>query len=144
MNPNMWPRPDITLWSRPFWDGVRRHELIAQRCIHCGQLRYPPGPTCNRCLSDRHDWTRLTGEGQVQSWVVFHQVYWNELATEVPYNVALIRLAEDVLFISNLVGVDHAEVHMGMPVRVVFDDVDDDLTVPRFAPTEPSTQASTR
>jgi uncharacterized OB-fold protein len=37
---------------------------------------------------------------------------------------------------ARLVDVDPATVEVGMPVEVVFDDVDDDLTLYRFRPQE--------
>jgi hypothetical protein len=36
--------------------------------------------------------------------------------------------------ISNLVGVAPHDIRIGMPVRVVFEDVTDEVTLPKFAP----------
>jgi hypothetical protein len=44
--------------------------------------------------------------------------------------------APDVRLVSNVVDVDPASVHIGMPVAVVWDDVDEHTTLPRFLPVE--------
>ena len=38
------------------------------------------------------------------------------------------------LFHSSLVDCPHEAIHIGMPVEVVFDDVSEDVTLPRFRP----------
>ncbi|WP_448624396.1 Zn-ribbon domain-containing OB-fold protein [Geodermatophilus sp. URMC 64] len=129
-----WPGPTLDVWNRPFWDAAAEHRLSVQRCTSCQELRYPAGPSCPQCLSSDTEWVGLSGRGEVQSWVVFHQVYYPGLSEAVPYNVVLIRLEEGLRFISNVVGVANDEIRIGMPVTVVFDDVESGHAVPRFTP----------
>ncbi|XIE79333.1 Zn-ribbon domain-containing OB-fold protein [Streptomyces sp. SBR177] len=49
-----------------------------------------------------------------------------------PYAVGLVELAEGVRMISNIVGVPYDKVRIGMPVRLEFLRVDDDLELPVF------------
>ena len=35
--------------------------------------RWPPGPTCDRCLSDEFAWTALSGTATVLSWTTFRR-----------------------------------------------------------------------
>ena len=35
------PVPAITPEMRPFFDAAKRHELVVQRCTHCGTHRFP-------------------------------------------------------------------------------------------------------
>ncbi len=130
----VWPRPTLDVWNRPFWEAAADHRLSVQRCSSCQTLRYPPGPNCPNCLARETEWVDLSGRGEVQSWVIFHQVYYPGLAAAVPYNVVLVRLEEGLRFISNLVGVPDDDIETGMPVRVTFDDVEQGVTVPRFGP----------
>lgn len=67
------------------------------------------------------------------SFVVFHRVYHQAFAKEVPYVVALIELDEGPRLISNVVGVDPGSVRCGMRVRVTYHDVSRDVTLPKFA-----------
>ena len=53
---------------------------------------------------------------------------------EPPYVVALIEMDEGVKMMSNVVDVDPADVSIGMEVQVVFDDVTDEVTLPKFKP----------
>jgi hypothetical protein len=129
-----WPRPTLDVWNRPFWAATAEHRLSVQRCGSCQTLRYPAGPSCPQCLSGESDWVDLSGRGEVQSWVIFHQNYFSGLAEAIPYNVVLVRLEEGLRFISNVVGVPNDDIRIGMPVQVMFDDVDEGYAVPRFAP----------
>jgi len=129
-----WPRPTLDVWNRPFWDAAAEHRLSVQRCASCPSLRYPAGPNCPRCLSSDTEWVDLSGRGEVQSWVIFHQVYYSGAAEAVPYNVVLVHLDEGLRFISNMVGVPDEEIRIGMPVSVVFDDAEDGYAIPRFTP----------
>ena len=46
--------------------------------------------------------------------------------------VALIEMEEGVKMMSNVVDVDPNEVSIGMDVQVVFDDVTDEVTLPKI------------
>jgi uncharacterized OB-fold protein len=54
----------------------------------------------------------------------------------VPYVVAMVELDEGVRMMSNLIGVqaDPEHVRIGMPVEVVYEDVSDEITLPKFKP----------
>ncbi len=55
---------------------------------------------------------------------------------EVPYVVALIQLEEGVRMASNVIGCAPDAVQAGMAVGIVFEDVADGLTLPKFRPLE--------
>ena len=50
-----------------------------------------------------------------------------------PYAVGLIELAEGVRMVSNVVGVPYDKVRIGMPVRLEFLRVDEELELPVFS-----------
>lgn len=125
------PDPD----SAAFWQGCRDHKLLVQRCAACGQFRYPPRPHCPYCRARRVEWVQARGTGSVFSWIVVtHPVPREVFAGEVPYVVALIELDEGVRLASNLVGCATSDVSAGMRVKVCFDDVTPDTTLPKFRP----------
>lgn len=127
------PAPDHD--SQTFWDGCRRHQLLVQRCADCGQTRFPPSAQCPHCRSRNAAWVQCSGRGRVFSWiVVVHPVPKDVYAGDVPYVVALVELDEGVRVSTNIVGCDPHAVTADMPVEVVFDDVADELTLPRFKP----------
>ena len=132
--PGVMPLPSITDDTRPFWEACRRHELVVQRCTACGAFRHPPAPVCWRCRSFAHDWTPVSGRGTVFSFATVHRAFLPGLEAAVPYVVAVVALddAPGVRIVSNLVDVAPAAVRIDLPVEVVFDDVSDAVTVPRF------------
>ena len=76
----------------------------------------------------------VSGRGEVFSFNVMHQVYHPGFAGEVPYAVVVVKLAEGPKIVSNLVGVQPRDIRIGMPVRVVFEDITDEVTLPKFVP----------
>ncbi|GAA4626209.1 hypothetical protein GCM10023196_033480 [Actinoallomurus vinaceus] len=130
------PRPQADRDSAPWWEAVRRHELLVQKCGGCGTLRFPPRAICGRCRSRESTWTPVEGTGRVASWIVNHQVFMRAFADEVPYAVLHVRLddADDLFMYGDLTGADPADVTPGMPVRAVFTDVDEDLALVRWRP----------
>jgi len=129
------PGPDAV--SQPFWDGCARHELLLQCCAACGRHRFPPSPVCADCGSDAAEWVPASGRGTVYSWIVVrHPVPRESFEREVPYVVALVALDEGVRMASNVVGCAPDRVRAGMPLEVVFDDVQDGVALPKFRPIE--------
>jgi uncharacterized OB-fold protein len=132
--PSAKPLPPMTREMAPFWEAARRHQLIVQRCRGCGAYRFPARDLCSRCLSREVEWAPVSGRGAVFSYAVMHQVYHPGFAAEVPYAVVVVELEEGARLVSNLIDCPPREIEVGMPVEVVFDDVDGDLTLYRFRP----------
>lgn len=128
------PIPAISAEMRPFYEGAGRGELLVQRCRGCGALRFPARALCSECLSNQADWAPVSGRGEVFSFNVMHQVYHPGFAAEVPYAVVLVKLEEGPKLISNLVGIAPRDIRIGMPVRVVYEPLSDEITLPKFAP----------
>ena len=81
-------------------------------------------------------WVKVAGPGEVWSWRVDHQAFNPAFADDVPYNVARIRMDEGHTMISNIVESDSSDIRIGQRVEVVFDDVNDDISIPRFRQVE--------
>ncbi|MFE6825323.1 bifunctional MaoC family dehydratase N-terminal/OB-fold nucleic acid binding domain-containing protein [Streptomyces sp. NPDC057690] len=129
------PRPVVNRDNAGFWEGVRRHRLLVQRCTACDTLRFPWLPGCNACGSPEWDTVEAGGEGTVFSYVVMHHPPFPAFSP--PYAIGLIELAEGVRIISNVVDVPYDKVRIGMPVELQFrsyDDEDGELALPVFRP----------
>ncbi|MGW7311745.1 bifunctional MaoC family dehydratase N-terminal/OB-fold nucleic acid binding domain-containing protein [Streptomyces sp. NPDC054865] len=124
------PRPVINRDNRGFWDGVARHRLLIQRCTGCAALRFPWLPGCNACAGTEWDTVEASGAGTVFSYVVMHHPPFPAFAP--PHAVALVQLAEGVRMVSNITGVPHDKVRIGMPVQLEFLRVDEELELPVF------------
>lgn len=124
------PRPVINEDVAFFWEGVKRGELLIQRCAACGQLRHPPRPMCAACQSVQWDTVRSAGRGTIKSFVVVH--YPEFPGFKCPYVVATVDLEEGTRLVAGVTGVEPAAVSIGMPVQVEFVTLDEDLTLPQF------------
>jgi len=126
------PRPRIGPDNEPFWEGCRSRSLMLPTCAECGKAHLPPGPVCPFCLSDRITWQRATGHGRVSTWTIVHKAWFPAFRDDIPYNVVQIELDEGPRLTSSLVGLSGRTPEIGQRVEVVFDDVDDTLTLHRF------------
>jgi uncharacterized protein len=125
------PLPRIDTLTAPFWAAAREGRFLLQHCPSCGDVRFPPGPVCPKCLAGDQDWIEASGKGVLESWIDMHRAYWDGFKGDLPYRVCLVRLEEGPVVVSNLV--DKTEnLRMGAPVRVVFDAVTEDVTLPKF------------
>ncbi|WP_424212674.1 bifunctional MaoC family dehydratase N-terminal/OB-fold nucleic acid binding domain-containing protein [Streptomyces sp. BI20] len=124
------PRPVVNRDNRGYWDGVREHRLLIQRCADCATLRFPWLPGCNSCGGADWDTVEAAGTGTVFSHVVMHHPPFP--AFDPPYAVALVELTEGVRILGNVVGVPCDKVRVGLPVRVEFHRVDEELELPAF------------
>jgi uncharacterized protein len=139
--PKQKPVPRPSPESAHYWQAARRHRLELPRCNACGKMWFPPSQSCPHCLAADFTWTPASGLGKVHSFVTYHRVYHPAFAPEVPYVVALIELAEGPRLLTNIVGLAPEAVHCDMPVEVVFDDVNEDVSVPKFRPASTATKS---
>ena len=127
------PLPSPDALTRPFWDACRRGVLEVSGCRGCGHRFLPAAPCCPRCWSDEVTPSGVSGRGRVFSFAVYRRTYHPGMPA--PYVVALIELDEGPRLVSNVVGCEPEEVDVDMPVRVVFEEVEN-FMLPRFAPAE--------
>jgi len=128
------PVPEFDDVTTPFWEACARHELVLQYCASCGAVRHPPRPVCPSCLSWEYEWKPASGRATVWSWVVAHPPVLPAFADKAPYNVIVVELDEGVRMVGNLLDVDAAEIHEGMPVEIAWEDVEDGVTLPQWRP----------
>jgi uncharacterized OB-fold protein len=121
-------------FDRPFWDACKAHRLLLPYCRACGKPHLPPGPVCPFCFGDAFEWRAASGRGTISTWVVVHQPWFAAFKDDLPYNVVQVELEEGPRMTSSVVGLAHDELRVGLPVRVTFDDVTGDITLPRFRP----------
>lgn len=133
--PTKKPMPQINALTQPFWDATRKGELRMQKCAACGHIRFPIGPVCTVCLSDKSDWEKVSGRGTVLSHLVFYRAYNPAWKEHVPYSVAMVQLPEGPRMFSDIVDPERKYVEqdlVGRAVEVWFDAVEGNAVVPRF------------
>jgi uncharacterized protein len=125
-------RPVVSQDTAFFWEGAALGELRVQRCGACKALRHPPGPACPACEALEPEYVVASGLGEVYSYVVHHHP--PVPGKELPFVVALVELEEGVRVLAELADVPADEVRIGLPVRISFVTVDDELTLPVWRP----------
>jgi uncharacterized OB-fold protein len=128
------PIPQISEETREYWDGCKRHELRVQKCRDCGTHIWYPQTLCHKCNSWNLEWTTIAGKGAVFTYTVVHHPTGKVWESEVPYVVVIVELPAGIRMVGDLVECNVADVRIGMPVEVVFDDVTPEVTLARFKP----------
>jgi uncharacterized OB-fold protein len=125
-------RPMVNRDSQFFWEGTKLGELRIQKCNACGARRFPPGPACQSCAAYDRGYDVAAGTGTVFSYVVHRHP--PVPGKELPIVIALVDLDEGVRMVGEVVGAvsdtGDAEIEIGTPLRVDFERIDDDLTLP--------------
>ena len=87
---------------------------------------------CPSCRSLDAAWERASGRGTLHSFTVSHRAFHPFWKDRVPYVIATIELEEGVRMVCDMPGLAPDEAAIGLRVEVCFEDVDAELTLPRF------------
>jgi uncharacterized OB-fold protein len=126
------PLPVVTPVGREFWNGTKRHELLVQHCNDCGNNTMYPKILCPSCLSENVGWIKSSGKGKIHTFTTICANSPKAFRDAMPYTLAIIELEENVRLLSNIVDCNPEDIKCEMPVEVVFDDVTEEFTLPRF------------
>ncbi len=128
------PVPPIHPWTQPFWQGARENKLMIQQCAQCGHNIFYPRLACPFCLSDQLKWIEASGKGTLYTFSVVRNNAPSAFLDDMPFVIAVVKLDEGVQMMTNIVGCDPEQVHCDMPVTVVFEKLNDEITLPKFRP----------
>lgn len=115
--------------SEEFWAGCKRHELVIRKCADCGLYHHPPLPICPACQSSRHMWAKMSGKGRIECFTIVRRPLFPGFP--VPYNIVRVELIEQkgLFMLGNIINRPLEEIHIGLPVEIVFDDVSPQTTM---------------
>jgi uncharacterized protein len=119
------PIPVPNEWTKPFWDAARRGVLELQRCQSCGNFQHPPYATCVKCIGT---------ELKFYAYTIMYHTGDKRFASAVPYASIIVELDEapGALLAGNLLEADYTEAKVGRRVEVIFEKLNDDITLPQF------------
>lgn len=126
------PLPVMSGLAKEFYDWCHQGELRFQRCNQCGSWRHVPREICGECTSFDWEWARASGEGVVYTWTVVARALHPAYATAVPYAAVVVELSEGVRLVSRVLDCPVDELRIGMPLRVDFEAVSADVSLPCF------------
>jgi uncharacterized OB-fold protein len=132
--PVPYPSPE----TERYWQGCKQGELWLPYCLTCDAAYWYPRPFCPRCFSHDVEWRRASGRGTLYSFAIQYRP--QGPGFEPPYVTAIVQLEEGPRMLTNLVDVepDPEHVRCDMPLEVVFEDISDEIALPKFRPASAS------
>ncbi|MCY3576842.1 MAG: OB-fold domain-containing protein [bacterium] len=126
--------------TQPFWDAAKQNRLVAPRCTNCGTFRLPPEAICFECQHREVEWVELPGTGTIFSRIIVRHPLHPGLAPVVPYVVGVVELdgtqGAGARMLVNIIDCDPEAIAIGDRVQIAFEHVNEEMSVPRFRPTE--------
>ena len=116
----------------PFWDGCRAERLRVQRDRETGAFHWPPKP--GYWKGGRLEWVDASGRGEVYTYVIGSEPFLPAFKDRLPHIMVVVQLAEGPRLVGYMVRTTPGQMRIGMPVRVVFERLTDDVTLPVWEP----------
>jgi uncharacterized OB-fold protein len=126
------PLPTPTRESQPYWDGLREGRFLLQYCSSCGKVRHYPRPVCPYCFSMESEFREAPLGGSLHAWTVCHHPFNFFFKASAPYIVALVDMDAGVRVNAQLHGIPEAELKIGRRVKLGFEPVNKEVTLPVF------------
>ena len=132
--PFIGPIPALEPLTEPFWRACRAGRLEFAHCIDCDHYIHPARPICPKCRGRNLEPRTVSGRAHLHSYTVNHKAWFP--GQEVPYVIGLVELVEQtgLRLTTNIVNCSPEKVEIGMPLRVVFENVSDEVALPLFEP----------
>lgn len=133
------PQPE----SDFYWEKCRAGELWLRHCVPCDRAYFYPRDICPfpECFSRETDWIQSSGRGRLHTFAIVHRGPTPAFRDRVPYITAVVELEEGARMPTWLVGIEFAageirpaSVQCDMPVEVLFQEIDENITLPMFRP----------
>jgi uncharacterized OB-fold protein len=118
--------------SAPFWQACKEGRLTVQRCRDCRTAFFFPRWLCPQCSSIHVEWITCSGLATVYSYSVVRRQ--SAPALRAPYVLALVDLDEGPRLMTHIVECSPDDVHIGMRVKVNFNEPVSGVPAPRFEP----------
>jgi len=58
---------------KPFWEGLKRGEVLGTKCKHCGTVYFPPQRDCPKCMVSDMEWFNVGKEGELMAYSIVKQ-----------------------------------------------------------------------
>ena len=126
------PQPE----SDFYWEKCKKHELWLRYCKRCEKAYFYPRDLCPACFGRETGWIQATGKGTIYTYGIVHQIPRPNYSGPLPFVIAMVQLEEGPIMPTNLVDVEPepTAINVGMPVEVTFDDITENISLPKFKP----------
>lgn len=128
------PLPSRTTITAPFWDGLKRHQFLIQKCKNCEKFIWYPRAWCIYCGCRELDWVPSSRRGRIYSFVVIRQVVENtpSWSNEIPFVVAELDMEEGIRVYARVRKSNDGKINqiqINAKANIVFDDISPDVTL---------------
>ena len=122
-----------------YWEKAKEHELW----LRCDD-DHPDGPKAYfyprdispYTFSRNTSWIKASGNATLFTYAIVHRAPHPGFVGDVPFVTAIVELEEGPKMPTNIVMDDPTpeKLQIGMPLKVVFEDITDTIALPKFAP----------
>ena len=129
------PIPQPTPETQHFWDGCKNGKLLLQRSKNTGNAYFPPRPFSPYTGSKEVEVFEASGRAKLFSYVINHRPA-KGFEKQGPYAIAVVELDEGPRMMSNIIECEQTPeaLKLDMALEVVFEDINDEITLPKFRP----------
>ena len=132
------PQPVPQPESDRYWEGLNDEEIWLQRSVSTGKHQFYPravavaDPDDDRAI----EWVQASGKAELFTFAIVHIAPHPGFVGDVPYITALVKLEEDVIVPTNIVGIDPEpeNLQIGMKLKPVFEHNEGQQSLLMFTP----------
>ena len=126
------PQPE----SDFYWEKCKEHELWLRHCKACDNTYFYPRDICPGCFSRDTDWIQSSGKATLHAFAIVHRAPVPAFRGKEPFVTAIVELEGGARMPTNIVDceADPEHIKIGMALQVTFDDLDDQISLPKFRP----------
>ena len=132
------PIPVPNEWTKPFWEAAKQGVVALQHCQSCGYFQHPPYATCVNCMSIDLTFKPVQGKGTIYAYTIMYHAGDQRFAAAIPYASIIVELdeAKGAFLVGNLLDAPYTAAKVGRRVEVVFQKLNDDITLLQFRPAQ--------
>ena len=125
--------------SDVYWQKAKEKELWLRYCNGCEKAYFYPTDFCRNieCATPRDTkWVKASGKATLFTYGIVQRAPHPGFVDDVPFVTAVVELEEGPKMPTNIVIEDPTpeNLQIGMALEVVFEDITDELALPKFKP----------
>ncbi|MEM3040552.1 MAG: Zn-ribbon domain-containing OB-fold protein [Nitrososphaerota archaeon] len=118
----------------PFYDGLKRGEIMATKCKKCGAKYFPPQADCSVCYESEMEWFKIDDEGVLLTYTQIN-VKPASFSNHDDYIIGIAKFQDDIKILARVIADGLKSLRAGMRVKlVVTKNLSDDNLVYIFKP----------
>ncbi len=130
------PVPVPQVESDFYWEKCKEHELWLRYDNDAQQAYFYPRDISPITFSRNTTWIQASGKATLYTYAIVHRAPHPGFVGDVPFVTAMVELEEGPIMPTNIVMDDPTpeKLQIGMALEVVFEDITDEISLPKFQP----------